>query len=251
MTIQDIMAKEWFYDWFNSPYYHLLYHKRDDAEAQYFIDNLLSKLHIPLHSKLLDIACGRGRHAIYLNAHGYDVTGIDLSVENIRFAKQFENDTLRFFVHDMRELSYNRYFNVAFNLFTSFGYFATDDQHIGSLINFHNALKTGGLLILDYFNIHTILPNMMANDVKKIEDIEFHIHKTVNENKIIKTISFDHRNDRYSFKEIVNAFTEADFMRFFKQSGFEIISTFGSYGMDRFDAERSDRLIFICKRSDA
>lgn len=245
------MAKEWFYDWFNSPYYHLLYHKRDDAEAQYFIDNLLSKLHIPLHSRLLDIACGRGRHAIYLNKHGYDVTGIDLSVENIRFAKQFENDALRFFVHDMRELSYESYFDVAFNLFTSFGYFATDEQHIGSLINFHNALKPGGFLVLDYFNSHKILQNLVANNVKKVEDVEFHIHRNINGNKIIKTISFDHGNQSYSFKEMVSTFMEADFMRFFKQSGFEIISTFGSYGLDGFTAECSDRLIFICKRSDA
>ena len=245
------MANEWFYDWFNSPYYHLLYHKRDDAEAQYFIDNLLSKLHIPLHSRLLDIACGRGRHAIYLNTHGYDVTGIDLSVENIRFAKQFENDTLRFFVHDMRELSYECYFDVALNLFTSFGYFTTDEQHISSLINFHNALKPGGFLVLDYFNSHKILQNLVANNVKKVEDVEFHIQRNINGNKIIKTISFDHGNDSYSFKEMVSTFMEADFMRFFKQSGFEIISTFGSYGLDGFTAECSDRLIFICKRSDA
>jgi SAM-dependent methyltransferase len=245
------MANEWFYDWFNSPYYHLLYYKRGDTEAQYFIDNLLSKLYIPLHSKLLDIACGRGRHAIYLNTQGYDVTGIDLSVENIRFAKQFENDTLRFFVHDMRELYYDRYFDVAFNLFTSFGYFATDEQHIGSLINFHNALKPGGLLILDYFNGYKISKNLAPKDVKKVGGVEFHIQKSIGVNKITKTISFDHGNDSYLFKEIVSTFMEADFMRLFKQSGFEIISTFGSYGLDRFDQEHSGRLTFICKRSDA
>jgi SAM-dependent methyltransferase len=245
------MANEWFYDWFNSPYYHLLYHKRDDAEAKYFINNLLSKLHIPLHSKILDIACGRGRHAIYLNKHGYDVTGIDLSAENIRYARQFENASLRFFVHDMRKLSYDRCFDVAFNLFTSFGYFETDEQHIGSLINFYNALKPGGMLVLDYFNSHKVLQKLVANDVKTIEGIRFHIEKKVNDKKIIKTISFDHANKSYTFKEIVSTFTEGDFMRFFQQSGFEIISTFGSYGLEAFDIKQSDRLIFICRRSDA
>lgn len=245
------MANEWFYDWFNSPYYHLLYHKRDDAEAKYFINNLLSKLHIPADSRLLDIACGRGRHAIYLNKHGYDVTGIDLSVENIRFARQFENDSLRFFVQDMRELSYDRCFDVALNLFTSFGYFETDEQHTGSLINFNKALKPGGLLVLDYFNSHKILQKLITSQVKTVEDIDFHIQKMVSDKKIIKTISFDHGNKSYIFKEMVSTFTQADFTRFFKQSGFEIISTFGSYGLDPFDVEQSDRLIFICKRSDA
>jgi SAM-dependent methyltransferase len=245
------MANEWFYDWFNSPYYHLLYHQRNDAEAEYFINNLLSKLHIRLHARLLDIACGRGRHAIYLNKQGYDVTGIDLSVENISYARQFENDTLRFFVQDMRELSYNQYFDVAFNLFTSFGYFETDEQHINSLINFHNALKSGGLLVMDYFNCRKILQKLVPQEVKTVEDVDFRIQKTVSGNKIIKTISFDHGNESHTFKEMVSTFTMDDFMRFFQQGGFEIISTFGSYGLEKFDAEYSDRLIFICKRSDA
>lgn len=245
------MANEWFYDWFNSPYYHLLYHKRDDAEAKYFISNILSKLHIPPHSSVLDIACGRGRHAIYLNKLGYDVTGIDLSVENIRFASQFENDSLRFFVLDMRELSYNGCFDMAFNLFTSFGYFETDQQHIDSLRRFHRTLKPGGVLVLDYFNSSRVLQNLTTNDVIKAGAIEFHIKKSVSGNKIIKVISFVDGKQNCTFKEMVSMFTQADFRRFFKQSGFEIISTFGSYGLENFNVEHSDRLIFICRRSDA
>ena len=245
------MANEWFYDWFNSPYYHLLYHKRDDAEAEYFIDNLLSQLSVNPKSKLLDIACGRGRHAVYLNKKGYDVTGIDLSIENIRYARQFGNDSLRFFVHDMRLLSYSNYFDIAFNLFTSFGYFKSDEDHIHTLINFHDALKPGGFLVLDYFNSNKILQKLVPEELKTVEDIDFHIQKTISNNKIIKTIAFEHGNEQHCFQEIVSLFNGDDFVRFFRQSGFEIISTFGSYGLDRFDAEHSDRLIFICKRSDA
>jgi 2-polyprenyl-3-methyl-5-hydroxy-6-metoxy-1,4-benzoquinol methylase len=60
-------TKEWFSEWFDSPYYHVLYHNRDDREAQFFLDNLVNKLHITPGLKVADLACGKGRHAIYLN----------------------------------------------------------------------------------------------------------------------------------------------------------------------------------------
>ena len=245
------MAKEWFYEWFDSPYYHLLYSKRVHAEAQYFINNLCSLLKPGPGSRLLDIACGRGRFAIDLNKHGFEVTGIDLSVESIRYARQFENDSLHFFVHDMRQLSYCSHFDMALNLFTSFGYFRTDQEHVNSLINFKNALKPGGLLVLDYFNVHKVMRQLIPEERKTLHEIEFHIQKKISGNKIIKTISFEHENKCYTFKEMVSTFSAGDFERFFEQSGFEIMTNFGSYSLEDFDINHSDRLIFICKRSDA
>jgi SAM-dependent methyltransferase len=229
----------------------LLYNKRDNAEAEYFINNLCARLKPHPDAKLLDIACGRGRFAVYLNKHGYDVTGIDLSIENIRYARQFENDSLHFFVHDMRQLSYHNDFDMAFNLFTSFGYFKTDEEHINSLINFNNALKPGGLLVLDYFNCNKVIQQLVGKEIKTVNDIDFHIQRMISGKKIIKTIAFEHENKSYTFKEMVSTFTVDDFKRFFEQSGFEIMTNFGSYSLEKFDVDHSDRLIFICKRSDA
>ena len=94
----------WFANWFNSPYYHILYKNRDEKEAELFIDNLLHKLRLKKGSKLIDIACGKGRHATYFNKKGMDVVGIDLSKNSISIAKQFENPSLIFNVHDMRKV---------------------------------------------------------------------------------------------------------------------------------------------------
>ncbi|WP_426668237.1 SAM-dependent methyltransferase [Mucilaginibacter sp. McL0603] len=245
------MTNEWFYDWFNSPYYHLLYNKRDNAEAEYFVNNLCEHLKPQSQAKLFDIACGRGRFSVYLNKHGYDVTGIDLSVENIRYARQFENDTLHFFAHDMRQLSYCNYFDMAFNLFTSFGYFKTDEEHIRTLINFNRALKPGGLLVIDYFNTGKVLDCLVPEEIKTIKGVDFHIQKAVSNNKIVKAIVFEDKNKSYTFKEMVSAFTLNDFKRFFAQSGFEIIANFGNYSLEKFDSNYSDRLIFICKKANA
>ena len=62
--------KKWFENWFDSPYYHILYQNRNDDEAKFFIDNLCAYLKPSLNDTLLDVACGRGRHAIYLNKKG-------------------------------------------------------------------------------------------------------------------------------------------------------------------------------------
>jgi hypothetical protein len=140
---------------------------------------------------------------------------------------------------------------MAFNLFTSFGYFKTDEEHVHSLINFKNALKPGGLLVLDFFNSHKVIQNLVAEEIKTVNGIDFHIQKMITGDQIIKTIAFMDKNNSYTFHEMVRLFTIDDFKRFFTQSGFEIMTNFGNYGLDNFDVEHSDRLIFICKRSDA
>ena len=81
----------WFINWFDSPYYHLLYKDRDEKEAKIFIDNLVSYFQIPRKSTLLDVACGKGRHAIYFNTKGMNVFGIDLSKKSIQIAQKNNN----------------------------------------------------------------------------------------------------------------------------------------------------------------
>ncbi|MBC7743770.1 MAG: class I SAM-dependent methyltransferase [Flavobacterium sp.] len=245
------MPKKWFHNWFNSPYYHILYNNRNDEEAELFIDNLCSFLKPASSSRLLDIACGRGRHSFYLNKKGYDVTGIDLSLANIKYAKQFENGNLQFYVHDMRYLFYINYFDIAFNLFTSFGYFETEKDHINSLKTFRKSLKKDGLLVLDYFNTYKILKHLSPQETKNVGGIVFNINKQVLDGKIIKSIIFDHKSRNFAFKEEVNAFTLTDFERMFNKSGFKIAHCFGNYDLQPFDELRSDRLIFICKKIDA
>lgn len=95
-------------------YYHILYQHRDDTEAELFLDHLLEYLHPPAGSKMLDLGCGKGRHAVYLNEKGFEVTGIDLS-ESINYTVR--TDQLIFFVHDMRKLFRVNDFDYVFNLF--------------------------------------------------------------------------------------------------------------------------------------
>jgi len=243
------MPKKWFQNWFNSPYYHILYQQRNHAEAEFFIDNLCAYLKPEPAARLLDIACGRGRHSIYFNSKGFDVTGIDLSIASIQYAKAFENKHLHFYVHDMRALFYTNYFDIALNLFTSFGYFENDQEHIKALKNFNKALKPGGLLVLDFFNSAKVIDTLCPEMTKDVNGILFNIHKKIQNCKIVKSIDFTDREKPYHYQEEVMAYVMNDFELFFEQSGFEIVHCFGNYNLEEFDRDKSDRLIFICKKA--
>lgn len=245
------MPKKWFQNWLNSPYYHILYNQRNDEEAEYFIDNLCSYLKPAASSRLLDIACGRGRHSVYLKRKGYDVTGIDRSYSNIKYAQQFENEKLHFYVHDIRYLFYINYFDFAFNLFTGFGYFDTEKDHVNAFKTFRKSLKKDGTLVLDYLNSEKIIRHLTHQEIKTVDGIDFYISKKVADGKIIKTISFEHRNKDYAFKEEVKAFNYDDFKRMFERSGFEIADHFGSHALQPYDDCESERLIFICRKAHA
>lgn len=242
------MSAKWYQKWFDSPYYHILYHQRNDTEAEYFIDHICQHLKPQPDARILDIACGKGRHSVYLNRKGFDVTGIDLSQSSIKYAKQFENKKLQFFEHDMRNLLYINYFDIAMNLFTSFGYFENEIDNLNALKSFRKSIKSNGALVLDYFNSEKILKNLTEHEEKTIEGITFHITKTVKDGKVIKTIEFKDKGQRYKFREEVQAFNFSDFERLFKMSGFSIVSVFGNYNLEPFNVKESDRLIFICNK---
>jgi cyclopropane fatty-acyl-phospholipid synthase-like methyltransferase len=245
------MGKKWFESWFNTPYYHILYKNRDNAEAALFIDNLFEHFHPDKHATLLDIACGRGRHAKYISDKGYDTTGIDLSESNIAYAKKYENENLHFHVQDMRQSYCNSCFDFAFNLFTSFGYFETVQEHLDALKVFNEALKPNGILVLDYFNATKAIKDLIPFEVKNKSNIEFNIFKHIEDKKIHKTIKFDDNNKSHQYIEEVFAFTLQDFHSMLELSNFTIIEKFGNYHFQDFDQNESPRLILICKKNHA
>ncbi len=243
------MSKKWYHKWFNSPFYHVLYSQRNNEEAEFFIDNLCAFLNPLPESKLLDVACGRGRHSVYLNKKGYNVAGIDLSSANIEYAKQFENEKLHFFKHDMRKLMYINYFDAALNLFTSFGYFETEKEHIKALNVINRTLKKDGLFVLDFFNTAKIIKSLRPHETKTVSGIDFNISKQVTGGKVLKTIDFNYKNRNYHYAEEVKALNRIDFERMFEASSFSVLNTFGDYQLNDFNTETSDRLIFICQKN--
>ena len=238
----------WFVDWFDSPYYHCLYKHRDEQEAELFIDNLINHLEISKKSKIIDIACGKGRHAKYFNQKGMDVVGIDLSPNNISLAKKYANNTLRFSVHDMRKVFKENHFDVATNLFTSFGYFEKEKDEKQAIESMAKNLKSEGILIIDFMNVNKVISNLVSEESKKIDRITFNIKRKVTNTHIIKNIEIINKNERLNFQERVKIINLYDFTNFVNNAGLKILTTFGSYKMEVFNKTSSDRLILICKK---
>ena len=240
--------QNWFKTWFDSPYYHILYINRDKKEAQEFITRLLSILNPPENAKILDLACGKGRHAVFFHKLGFDVTGTDLSESSISWAKQFEAPGLKFLVKDMRQPIENHSFNCIFNLFTSFGYFNDREDNLKVLKAANQMLIKNGCLVIDFLNVHFIKKHLIAKETVEREGIIFYISREIKDGMIHKTIKFNDKNKSYEFIESVQALDLEDFNVLLDESDLFIYKTFGSYNMQAFDPEKSDRLILICKK---
>ena len=238
----------WFANWFDSPYYHTLYKNRDEKEAQAFIDNLVQHLQIPTGSKLIDIACGKGRHATYFNSLGFDVIGVDLSPNNIASTKENENPTLQFEVHDMLEVYQENTFDVATNLFTSFGYFEDDKDEQKAINAMASNLKIGGFLVIDFMNVKKVIANLVLKEQKTIDGITFDISRKIEAGHIIKDIQITDGVIKQHFQEKVKAITLTNYSEFITTAGLKIINIFGNYKLDNFDEKIADRLILICKK---
>ena len=246
--MNDDMECSWFESWFDSPYYHILYSDRDYKEAELFIDNLINKFNPKPDAHFLDLGCGKGRHSIYLNKKHFNVTGIDLSCESIKYAKQFENNLLHFYVHDMRKLFEVDKFDFVLNMFTSFGYFDKEEDDYSVIYNVSKALKQDGIFVLDFLNAEKIIPVIKSHEIKTVDGIEFSIDKKSEDNFIIKDIYFCDKGKDYHFQECLKAITLTDFEKLFAENHLKIIDLRGNYNLDVFDSKTSDRLILIAKK---
>ena len=196
-----------------------------------------------------DLACGKGRHSIFLNKKGIKVTGVDLSEQSILEAQKSENNRLSFFTHDMRIPAWKNHFDFVLNLFTSFGYFENEQDNYKTIANISDALKPNGILVLDFMNATKVVNNLVPKESKTIDGITFNLKRTVIKGFITKTIQFEDAGKQFEYQEKVQALKLADFEKYFKAANLKIVDIFGNYNLDDFDEQNSDRLILIAKKT--
>ncbi len=242
----DNQKSNWFASWFDTPYYHILYKDRNYREAQIFMDNLTHYLNLPEKAKVLDLACGKGRHSIYLNQLGFNVIGADLSENSIAEANKNLNENLHFEVHDMRE-PFEGKFDAIFNLFTSFGYFENDDDDLKTLISIKESLTDYGFAVIDFMNVNQVISNLVTNEIKTVDGIDFHIKRYVKDNHIFKEIDFDDQGQKFHFTEKVKALTLENFQEMMQNAGIFLLDIFGDYKLKKYHKSTSERLIMIFK----
>jgi SAM-dependent methyltransferase len=210
------------------------------------MDNITNYLNLPEKAKVLDLACGKGRHSIYLNELGFDVLGADLSENSIEEASKSKNDTLHFKVHDMREPFEEKY-DAIFNLFTSFGYFEKDEDNLTTLIAIKESLSEYGFAVIDFMNVHQVVNSLVPEETKTVEGIDFHLKRCLKDGHIYKEIDFEDNGQKFHFTEKVKALTLQDFEALMEEAGIYLLDIFGDYKLKKFYKNESERLIMIFK----
>lgn len=245
-------ANEWYRDWFNSIYYHKLYFHHGEVEAHRFLQKLLDLLKPAPAASMVDVGCGRGRHARFLASKGYDVTGIDLSPDSISFAKQYETDNLRFYQHDMRLPAWMNYFDYAFNFFTSFGYFATRRENDDAVRTIAQSLKPNGIALFDYLNVHYVEEHFVHEETKTIDAIAYHIRRWDDEGFFYKRIIInDAEPDKpLEFTERVAKLSLGDFTEMLAYQKMQVEEVFGDYDLNNYDVKKTPRLIVAARKAD-
>ncbi len=249
IAVSEKIPEQWFESWFDSPYYHILYNNRDEKEAAAFIEKLYKYLAPQDSGRVLDLACGKGRHSVTLHKLGFNVVGVDLSAENIKAAKQQETTGLTFCRHDMRKIFEKEGFDYVFNLFTSFGYFLEREQNARALEAASANLKKGGRFVIDYLNaekVKTALPNRQL--ITK-GDFSFFVEKYCQDGIIHKRIEVEEQlsNQKRVFWEQVQGFTLTDFREFLANARLKELVIWGNYNLDPFE-ENADRLIILAEK---
>ena len=232
----------WYKDWFGTRYYALLYGHRDEEDAARWVQAILDRWTPAPGSRLLDLACGRGRHARYFVQAGLDVTGMDLSPESIAEAQRSVPGA-HFLLHDMRTPLALGEFDLITCLFTSLGYGhdPEDDQAV-----FHNvarSLRPGGRFVLDFMNSALVLDSLVASEEVVRDGVRFHIGRSFVDGVIVKRITVEDGDQLHQFEERVRALMPEALERMVIKAGLRVEDRTDGPDLKPFDPVRSKRFV--------
>jgi SAM-dependent methyltransferase len=239
--------KDWFASWFNTSFYHDLYAKRNDEEAKAFMDSLSDFFKWDQKVKILDACCGSGRHALYLESKGFQVFGLDLSENNILQAKSLSENPHRWQIADVRDFELPQQVDYTLNLFTSFGYFESDEDHVSMLRNINRNLLDGGILVLDFLNVDRVKASLKEEEVVAGVLAEYHLTRSIQSDRIVKQIKFSVEDVNHIFEERVMAYSSEQITELLTLAGFEVKTIWGDYHGAPMLAS-SPRCIFIAQK---
>lgn len=244
----------WFEDWFSNKFYLELYQHRDEEDARWMINLLQRAISVNTKSKVLDIACGSGRHSLELARRGFDVTGFDLSKFLISEAKKNlknskEKDLkLKFLIKDMRDFNFKNTFDIAVNIFTSFGYFEDDKENYKVIENISNSLKKYGYFVFDFLNKNYVQKNLIPYSRKKFSSTIVVQKRKIENGFIKKEITIKKGNHVLKFNEILKLYSLNEFKKIFESYNLRPRKFFGDYFGNKFKENKSQRLIIIAEK---
>lgn len=228
--------------------------KRFVELAKRQVDFLDSVLDLSSSSKILDVPCGTGRHSVLFARRGYDVTGVDISRDCLKIAKSDSaHKNARYVYGNMAQLQkFRGKFDVVLNLFTSFGYFATDKENEAVLKQMTQALKPGGKLVLNLIDrdwlmkIYQPVRWFEENGILTMEASNYDSATKYNESQMV---IIDKRKAKPILKHYhyhrVRLYSNAEMLRMLKKAGLRNIKVWGDFDGNRYSKGTSTHPIYV------
>jgi cyclopropane fatty-acyl-phospholipid synthase-like methyltransferase len=244
----------WYRDWFRDSNYLMVYQHRDTHEAEQMLTLIEKTVGIQKESRILDLGCGSGRHSLSLAKRGYEqITGVDLSPTLLEVAEQAAKEeglSVRFEQHDMRNIPDNWQFDLVMNLFTSFGYFETDEENSEVIGGIKKVLVKGGWLVMDFFNSQWLRHNLISHDERIMPDgRRLEQTRWIEKGRVEKRLLLRSTSEAVEFVESVRMFTLEEFKKMFEANGLRLKHLFGGYDGSEFHDATSPRLIMFAERT--
>lgn len=193
---------------------------------------------------VLDLGCGNGRHALALAPYVKRMTGLDLSDAQLKMAEESRRDERCVFVKgDMRDFQLGEKFDLILNLFTSFGYFDRADDNMRVLRCVRDHLRSTGVFVLDYLNAAWVRAHLIPKEKIILDGIQFDITRTIEHSRIHKIIQVAGGEN----EEVVTLFSDAELQEMLTSAGLQPSEVYGSYHLDAFDAQTSQRCIIFAR----
>ncbi|CUH94256.1 hypothetical protein P22_0322 [Propionispora sp. 2/2-37] len=214
-----------------------------------FINNVLS---LPIHSCILDLYCGYGRHTIELAKLGYNMTGVDATKEFLEIASQKASEekvTINFNHCDMRKISYSEKFHAVINMFAAFGYFSDEENaHVLHLIN--HSLFPDGLFLIDLLNKEWMVRNSL-NRYWRHPNGEYVLSYKVELQNGMATMKRQLINQvtgtKTQYEFALRAYSLSEMIAILEQSGFLVKATYGSFDQRPYGPE-TPRMIILAQK---
>lgn len=245
------MMNDWFKDWFDSDEYLIAYKHRDDDDAKKLVSLILNNIDRNAVADVLDLACGSGRHSILLAKEGYNVTGIDLSKNLLNIANKFASESnlkVNFIRSDLRHIKLKQQFDLVLNLFTSFGFFQSDNENSIIFRRAFELTRANGCFVFDFLNREFVIKNLIPYSVQDLGHSVIEQYREIISDRVVKKIIITSEGRAKEFIESVKLYSQDWLKTQLQINGFVISQNYGNYSGEIFSDVNSKRFIAICRK---
>jgi ubiquinone/menaquinone biosynthesis C-methylase UbiE len=242
--------REWPVAFFDDDYLKLYARMLTDERTSAEVDFIVSMLGLEPGTRVLDLACGIGRHAVGVAGRGCAVTGLDFNAHYLEIGAEraaAAGVEVKWVRGDMRALGLERAFDAVYSYFTSFGYFS-DAENESVIAGVARALRPGGRFLLDVFNREWILTHPTQRTWHQRDDGALHMEEATLDLRTSRVTSRQILVDPEGGHQVVKSYdlrvyTCAELCALLERHGFEIRDVWG--GIDRGDYTTESRRLIL------